>query len=452
VHVNPNSGTFIFDSQDSLNPHRFEVAAIDNAGWLDHNPAILDLQTPRVPPPHTQIVSGPGPADTAIVIDHFIDTFLGIEFDFQGYDPNSRTIEYSWVIDRDEWAALSPPQAIPWSPFSQAPKAYVNASSFPDPYSTRSHTIYLRARNEFGTIDTLGYFVNPRIVNGQIVGYDTVFSNRTFNTVYPKWQVAPELYQQRILLINIDYNYGIAFGDSISSWNPSRDSTDLYYSSIMDNLGFAGKYDIMHTGTYSSGTGFPGLGTFANYRCVFLIGDIINYQSVFTQTYANYKVMKDYANVGGRILITSYGLTSPLDLNFKASDFATYIAHCQDNVPALLHNNFIGAGGLKGYPDVHLDPAKLNPAWNGALRYVVGGRPSGFGEQIYTFQDNGLASFAVGPDSIYFGDPLSPFHTVGVRYIGLQYRVIFFAIPLWYCDKPTATLMLQRAFQDLGEL
>jgi hypothetical protein len=99
-HESPSSGTFIFDSQDSLNPHVFEVSAIDNNGAVDTSPATVDFTTPIVPPPDVQVLSGP--RDTVLVLNELTDTYRGTTFTFRGIDPNSRTIEYSWIVDRDE--------------------------------------------------------------------------------------------------------------------------------------------------------------------------------------------------------------------------------------------------------------------------------------------------------------------------------------------------------------
>src|SRR5262249_5715641 len=152
---------------------------------------------------------------------------------------------------------------------------FVDASNFPDPYGPQ-HTLYVRARNEFGTIET-------------------EYSTQTFNTVYPAWQRPG--YQQRFLIINADHGYS----DSVSSWNPTLDSIEIYYSSIMDNIGYQGKYDIVRSSPDFIGKIVPGLGTMALYRATFLIADIINYPPALptTGTIIDNRTLKAYVNVGG---------------------------------------------------------------------------------------------------------------------------------------------------------
>ncbi|MGA2625261.1 MAG: hypothetical protein ABSF91_15510 [Bacteroidota bacterium] len=162
IHVNPNSGTFIFDSQDSLNNHTFEIEAIDNLGVVGA-PAKLSFNTLRVTIPRTQVnaIRYDGnltqPGDSLLVIDKFTDTFNGIEIDYKGIDPNSRTLQYSWNVD----SVKNPDGTLIWSDWTAADSAFVNASDF-DParkYETE-HVFSVRCRNEFGAIDTAGFYGN----------------------------------------------------------------------------------------------------------------------------------------------------------------------------------------------------------------------------------------------------------------------------------------------------
>ena len=431
VHVNPNSGTFIFDSQDSLNPHTFEVAAIDNQGVVGPA-ATVSFGTPRVPPPRTQIISSP--TDTVLVIDRKTDTFPGIEFQFQGFDPNSRTIDYQWVIDRDLW----PPGSIPWSPFSQSTRVLVTAADFPDPFATK-HRFYVRGRNEFGSIDTLGYFITP-IYNGstQLIGYDTIWADTSFNTLYPPF-LRPG-YQQKILILNNSYDWGAAGTPA----HPSRDTLDGYYRAMFDGIGKNGKYDVFDVIDVNNGAHiFPSLGRIGEYSVIVFIGDVTSFiddPEWFHQLNPTRGGrLRSYCNVGGKLIISAWNFRFPLN---GGETFTHDIGHMESlfGVDAA-RGNFIGARGDKGYPDVVVDTAKLDTAaWGPGLTRLWPGRPVGFGEIIYRYNARTDPFGFLGNAAI------------GVRYLGITYDVIFFAFPLYYVQQPAASAAMSKALDDIGEL
>lgn len=438
VHVNPNGGTFIFDSQDSLNPHTFEVAAIDNNGVLDPLEAKVTFQTPQVVPPHGEIIGFP--SDTVLISDQITDTFTGIVFQFQGFDPNSRTIDYSWVIDKNEW----PPNNIPWSPFSSSTTAKVTASNFVNPRDTTRvrHTIYLRTRNEFGSIDTLGYFIRFRVVGGQIVGQDTIPENHSFNAIYPKFLLNG--YPKRTLFLNACFDYP----DTLGPVYPGRAAIDNYYSSILNTIGKTGQYDILYV--RRNPDYFPSLGVFAKYSSIYFCSDAISFEGFDARLLFNQQPMVDYCYMGGKMIISGWDIP----FSFLAGQFMPLVPHTQNNSPRTGHH-FTSASGEKSYPDAHLDLAKLDTSWYGtssshppALEFIYTSRPSGFGEIIYRYnEDTCEAANFNGQD---FCRP-SQGSTVGVRYVGITYSVVYFGFPLYYIEKPTVTVMLQKAFQDIGE-
>jgi hypothetical protein len=430
VHTSPNSGTFIFDSQDSLNPHTFEVSAIDNQAAIG-TPATVSFGTPRVPPPQTQITLSPG--DTVLVINKKTDTFPGVQFGFQGFDPNSRTIEYSWVVDRDQW----PHDSIPWSPFSQSTTAFVTAADFRDPYATR-HTFYVRGRNEFGSIDTLGYYVHTTFDgNNNPIGFDTIWANVSFNTLYPLF-LRPGA-EHRILILNDCFNYG-STGTIV---RPTIPMIDAYYSSMFDSLGKAGAYDVFDvTDVNNTGTHiFPGRGLIGQYSLVVVSQDVLNdvdHTVGFAHglNIARQKILTDYCYVGGKLILTGWAL--PFALNC-GQDFINRIGHLQVLGTDLTRGNFLGTRGDKGYPDMGVDPTRLDSAWGAGLTFMWPGRPTGFGEIIerYDAADNNII-FENG--------------TIGVRYIGITYSCIYFGCPLYYMVPSGSIQAMRTALVDLQEL
>jgi hypothetical protein len=150
------------------------------------------------------------------------------------------------------------------------------------------------------------------------------------------------------------------------------------------------------------------------------------------------KPMTDYCYIGGKMVMTAHNLAASPYI----PSFMILVPHCQDNRLRRVFT-FVGAGGQKGYPDVALDYAKMDTTWHNTgcalgLAYMVAGRPSGFGEIIYDWRDNGCGG----------GFPFTG--TCGVRYVGLTYQVVYFGFPLYYCEKPTVIQMLTKAFQDIG--
>jgi hypothetical protein len=470
VHTAPTSGTFIFDSQDSLNPHTFEVEAIDNAGAVGL-PASVSFATPRVVAPQTEIIQWP--VDTVMVLMEPTVTFPGVNFTFEGFDPNSRTLDYQWVIDRDQW----PPDSIPWSNFSQQTSVYATAKNFRDPLAHK-HTFYVRARNEFGVIDTLGVFTNPaHDANNNIIpdSFVTVRANVDFYTLYPPFKLPG--YQPRTLLLNFSHDWSDA-----TPTRPSQAMITDFYTQMLNNIGQSGQFDVFNVIVDASkNESFPGRGTLGLYNLIVMVGDAIDYgRTIAASKNYNYngvspsvgpfpkEKLTDYCNVGGKMIISAWALPWTYNAGIDTSgvgtstDFMSYICHMQDEIsdpPGLnlikpSYVGFLGASGRNGYPDVVFDSTKADTSlWGIGLQWIYTGRPYGFGEILYNF---------VSDSSNYHNTPQPPFFqteptVVASRYIGVTYSVIYFGFPLYYIqvpgvsDQPSATAILRKAFSDLNQ-
>ena len=460
VHTKPTSGTFIFDSPDSLNPHTFEVLAVDNLGARGL-PAKISFNTPRVSAPKTELLAWP--LDTSMVLSDPSVSWPGIQFTYQGFDPNSRTLDYEWVVDRDLW----PAGQVPWSPFTTATAVYVTAKNFPNPLAT-NHTFYVRARNEFGVIDTIGSYIAAIYdANSNIVGYDTIRAQGDFKTLYPPFKLPG--YNPRLLVINNSYSWPDA-----TPGRPSTQQIDQYYSQMLNNCGWAGKYDIFDvvddnkTRTYI----FPSKGTLAQYSIVIFVADAINCAGQFKDyswghplTSDRQAVLEEYLNVGGRMIISAWG--APWPLNLGDGQFMTSVCHMQNDigdVDTVDHVGFIGATGVAGYPNVVIDTAKALVDWpkpaaapgppdtTWGFHYSYVGQPSGFGEIIYRY--------VTTPDNIvnFFGNNIALNAGVcGTRYQGITYNVVYMGFPLYFvncpgvADVPSATAVLRKALTDVNQ-
>ncbi len=434
THQNPSRGTFIFDSQDTLNPHTFEVAAIDNNGALDPTPATLDFFTPIVAPPEVLVQSGP--TDTVLVLNQYTDTYQGTEFTFQGFDPNSRTIEYSWVVDRDLW----PPESLDakWSEFSLSPRARINGSDLPDPYAT-NHRIYVRARNEFGSISTRGYFTRPVNVGTDSARQDTFWAYQDFNTIYPKFAIPGT--EQRILLINNTFNWDTL---AVPPRKPARAHLLEYYAQMYDALGLSGKYDVFNVpyNTTLGGT-WPGLGVLGQYSLIHVVGDVGNdfYRAPTISTRSQSKLI-EYCYAGGKALVNGWNLTRG-DIIPPTPIFWNNILHIL-NQTAVTNPQYVGAKhqpipDSDQYPDAPLDMTKIDSAWQGAMPSYHVYQAYGFGEIIYRFDSRDNVPFFEGG-------------VLGIRYIGLTYDVIYLGFPLYYTEQAAAVEVLRKAFRDLKHL
>ncbi len=440
IHTNPRSGTFIFDSQDILNPHTFEVASIDNDGMVDQTPAQIFFQTPQVAPPSTDIDIAP--SDTALVLDYKTDTFNGIRFTFFGIDENSRTLDFQWVIDKDIWQATT--GRVPWSDFSSSTEAYVTAADFPDKYAI-NHRFYVRARNEFGSIDTLGYYT--RVVNlaGGGTRVDTIFAHRDFYTVYPGFKRPG--YSPKTLLINNSYDFDTS---AILPGRPNYQALEQYYRDIYNALGKTEGVDYVMWRVRDQG--FPGRGLLGQFDKIHFFGDVVNFvnfkwsKPAGTELFFGpgpQRILLDYCYIGGKLIFNGWNSTR-VDQTSPQPEFWNNVLHISTQqavelrtpvslTPAFFYGAFAQAGS--GYPDAPLDETKADTAtaWRGGLPAFFWYQLSGFGEIIYR-----LNARTPGLDGL----PL------GVRYLGITYDTFFFGFPLYYVDKTSAIALVRKAHEE----
>ncbi len=448
VHTNPNKGVFVFDSQDSLNFHDFQIEAIDNVGAVGPV-ASVTFYTNRQPPPVTILdpATRPRDVDTFYVRNKFTDTFLGIKFIYHAVDPNSRTREYQWVVDKDLWTDGKDH----WSQWSERDSAFITASDFPDPYSP-DHTFYVRAKNEFGSIDTLGYYLTPRDTVSGVIHYDTTWANTVFHTLYPEF--ARPGYQKRTLVLNNSYQ----FTDDNDSVYASLLTLNNFYHDVMRDAGMTGKYDLWTTRTQ----GFPSYSQLSKYSSVIIFADVVSKDN---GTWADisppipdslnpklfgrkYDQLIKYTRIGGKLIFS--GRNYALALNVQVENFFPNLLHCyprRDETGTLMSVKILGAIGLSVpstgtlYPIVNVNPNKLAPGWNGTIPSISIVRPLGFGERIFQ-------------DSVRYSDTTDYKRRgldIGVRYSGITYSTVYLGFPLYYMKQPDAVEAIKVALKDIGE-
>lgn len=431
IHVNPNSGTFIFDSQDTVNFHTFEITAIDNMGdtslFGPPNIRRISFETPQVPPPVTSIDYYP--VDTALVVMNQTPTFRGLRFQFTGNDPNSRTIDYRWVVDRD--LRIANGDSVPWSRFGPSENAYVVAGDFFNPYATE-HIFTVQARNEFGSIDTVGGSV-------------------TFRTIYPQFARQDLPPQFKVLFLNIGYPEP----PIPPTWPgtpvyPLRETVDQFYHEIFNSLGIHDSVIVTWHVKKDPPLDFPSLGEIGKYNLIFLYGDAVNEYFMWGNYPAlastRQNIIRDYCYVGGNFITSGWALVSPYNTPLQP-EFMLNILHVSITAPQNPHvvqsHEFKGAHGFLGYPDILLDTAKCDTAWKNsgsgqyALRNMWTCSPYGFGEIIHKF-------ISAAPPPFNAENQI-----LSIRYLGVTFNAVYFGFPLYYMQRPAADSTIAKALRDV---
>jgi hypothetical protein len=440
IHTNPNKGTFLLNSPDPFNHVLFDVCAIDNSGDTSANPGIIDVWTTQVTKPNVGIDQWPT-SDTSFVVLKKTDVFTGLYFHFVGNDPNSRTIEYSWAVDKDAW--LTTTDSIPWSDWSPIPNANISASDFPPSkvYDTK-HTFWVRARSEFGVISSDSSFTQN--------GGSLIYAYRDFNTVYPTFRLPG--YHQKILLINDSYGPPDAQPPYDGTpMHPDRFVVDDFYKSILTGLG---KQDsditVMHLTSFSNT--FP-TDLFAQSSLIIIYMDALSVEGKVPRNLraSQEDFLRAYCSVGGNLVMTGWGLNRAQ--NIALGTFWDAVIHVSQNRPSFLQGNgidFIAAEPVfTGYPTLAVDTTKLDPAWGGVL-YDPDNRspirvayPVGFGESLYKYHGNAANSETEN-------------QSVAVRFLtyGVSedyFNSYFFAFPLYYMQRPGVDNLLGQVIHEMGQ-
>lgn len=467
-HTNPNSGTFIFNSQANWNNQTFEVSAIDNLGKMSQTPAHLSFVTPRVNAPRTLLIYGvlPRITDTSFVLGRTTPTFSGIRFAYRGIDPNSRTIDYRWACDTAQWRAKV--DSIPWSQWSTSEEAYVTAAHFPDSLAT-THTFYVQARNEFKVIDTIGHFyrtIPDSRGQDSIVGIDSAYYN--FNTVYPPFLRSDLPQDNKILFINASMTN--SHRNNGTPWQPSAAMLDSFYKSVFIELGFSESQMKFWVVDVNPPIGdFPGRGEIGRYNLVVYYSETLNdpilnlflYPPHLALSQSRQNILRDYCYVGGKAIFSGWCLSHQANAP-NTSSFYERVWHIKPEgnfrSDPILYPEFIGVNGSHGYPDLNLDTTKMNSAWLGeiigtettgyTLKHIWLNYPSGFGEIIHTYRslNNGIIDYDRGRPIIledtFMKRPLS------VRYLGVTFDAVFFGVPLYYMERQGVYSTIEKVLQD----
>ena len=427
----PTIGTFIFDSPDTANFHRFDVRAVDNSNSADPIGASVYFWTLKSP--GSLVVMDSRPAANSFAIRNTSDTWPGLHFTYHALDANNGFgIEYQWNVDDT---------LNSWSDWSPTGEAYVTASDFkdvngqPKPDSSGWHSFYVRAKNRWSVLSPI--------------------VRDTFRVVVPA--IDDPTYAKRVLVINDDLNGGPPLYNGIATPGyPTLDQVDSVYNRVMGSLGKT--YRIWHV---KQGTSvfWPSRDTLGNYTSVLLlieqktVGAIGAGRNQAMQT-SFQDDLREYLDIGGKLIysgppaILNYNgvsIVGTMIVNYSGpGGFAENPLHVFRNF-LNMERDFVGVRGVLGYPDVHIDSTKLAPDSLGAMRFIASNIPLRLAETISTFDSKSNGAFENTQIGIRF---LSPRAVPPLRQ---TYSVVFFGFPLFYADEAAITGSLQKAFDDLNE-
>jgi len=217
--------------------------------------------------------------------------------------------------------------------------------------------------------------------------------------------------------------------------NPPDSLQDAFYTFIMDNY-YADVYE------YDSSQHSPILADFVPYSSIVWFADdyIENFASDHVDNF------QTYLDLGGNIWFAGWRPTANLEgqttypFSFSSGDFMYDYFQVSNVAITPVTDSFQGADGLLSYPRLEVDSLKVPfSTWNGVLRYLEAVAPASGGETIYTMDMRNSTS-------PHQGSPCA------VRYLGNDYKTVFFGFPMYFMDQDDARLAALKVMDDFGEV
>jgi hypothetical protein len=227
----------------------------------------------------------------------------------------------------------------------------------------------------------------------------------------------------------------LVIDETRNSTNPPDTLQDAFYTFIMDNY-FADFYE------YDSSQHAPILADFVPYSSIAWFAD--DYIENFASDHVNN--FQTYLDLGGNIWFAGWRPTANIEgqtsypFDFSSGEFMHdyfKVSHVEVSLPP---DSFQAADGLQGYPRLEVDSVKVPfVSWNGVLRYIDALTPTTGAENIYTMDMRNNSSSFEGA-------------LCGIRYLGNDFKVVFFGFPLYFMDQDQARLAAQQVMNDFGEV
>jgi hypothetical protein len=298
------------------------------------------------------------------------------------------------------------------------------------------YRVYRRINDEtvYDSLNTL-LLTDTTFTNAPLSGENKYYySIRAFDNAGNPSPMSEEAYGRPVT-----FDQGIIIVDETKNWTtgnfPTDSAQDAFYQYIMDIYDYT-EYD------YGD----------ASQRAV--LADLVPYSTVlwhaddFSELFAAASVedMQAYLDFGGNLWFVGWKPTANIresqtyPATFAPGDFVYDYFRISYAELSTSSDSFLGADGWFGYDDLAVDSAKVPIAsWGGTMRSIEALTSIGQSEDIYTIdmQNNG-----------------SPFEdeVCGVRYLGNDYKTVFFGFPLYYMDENEARAVAQTVMSDFGEL
>ena len=213
--------------------------------------------------------------------------------------------------------------------------------------------------------------------------------------------------------------------------SPTDAQVDEFYRAILHGFPCT-EWDVTSQGS-------PLMGDIGPYSTVVWHGDDAQQLLLFPSRPG----LAHYLSQGGRAWLTGWRLIfslmnqiGPYPYAFEPGQFPYDYLHLS-GAAQNTNQDFIGAQGRNGYPDIATDSAKLLPAMRGRLPTI---------EALDLRDADTILVF----DS-YVNDPEFEGRPVGLRWLGSPGQVVFTDFPLYFTNETQARALALKVMQDLGE-
>jgi len=213
--------------------------------------------------------------------------------------------------------------------------------------------------------------------------------------------------------------------------SPNDAQKDAYYHYLLQGSRFL-DWDVTQQG-------IPLAGDVGPYSTIVWHAD--DYQD--QRVYPAVSGLTNYLSYGGRLWMVGwkpiFGLmnrTGTYPYTFSLGQFPYDYLHLSRSTEAQLQD-YIGAGGQSGYPNLSVDSMKVFASWHGKLPYIDAVFPRN-ADTVFTFN-------SASGDTAFQGKP------VGVRWLRDPGRVVFFGFPFYFMKDSEARQVAIKVLQDLGE-
>lgn len=224
---------------------------------------------------------------------------------------------------------------------------------------------------------------------------------------------------------------------------PTDEEVDIYYAIIVNGFNVGGNWDVADSTLINV---FIQDAHLAPYSVAFYHSDRVNASHVQDTT-----ALKKYLDNGGKLLLSGWnlagsfgGVVDTFHTFPHGSFFREYIKTDSLGVSQPSNQDFISAPSLlpSSYPDLTVDSLKV-PVFDhhlfkmDALLSPLVDEP--VTERLYTYNSSLGGSFRL------HGEP------VGFRYLGQDFSIIIFDVPLFFINQQPAISAARQALFDLGE-